>query len=234
MGDFVNTYELIGDQALTDGLIDGTLTELKDDRLTSVRTRMFQYNKSLVSIDCPNVTNIGYQSFDTATALKSVRFSNATYIDTAGFAACTSLTDVDLPLLAGTNQNILRGCTSLVKVKFPNLSAAQGGILYGCTSLAIVDFGNRFGYFNNHNNLDGCTSLTALIFRASSIVSTGYSTNIQNSGITAGTCYIYVPRTLVDSYKAATNWSNYANQFRAIEDYTVDGTTMGDFDETKI
>lgn len=39
---------------------------------------------------------------------------------------------------------------------------------------------------------------------------------------------------LVDSYKAATNWSTYADQIRALEDYTVDGTTTGALDETKI
>ena len=34
--------------------------------------------------------------------------------------------------------------------------------------------------------------------------------------------------------QAATNWSTYAAQFRALEDYTVDGTTTGELDETKI
>jgi hypothetical protein len=32
-------------------------------------------------------------------------------------------------------------------------------------------------------------------------------------------CYIYVPRDLVDSYKSASNWSKFASQIRAIEDY---------------
>ena len=39
------------------------------------------------------------------------------------------------------------------------------------------------------------------------------------SPIASGTGYIYVPAALVDSYKAASNWSTYANQIRAIEDY---------------
>ena len=52
--------------------------------------------------------------------------------------------------------------------------------------------------------------------------------------------YIYVPRTMADGsdglerYKAATNWSRYASQFRALEDYTVDGTVTGELDESKI
>jgi hypothetical protein len=46
--------------------------------------------------------------------------------------------------------------------------------------------------------------------------------------------YIYVPRALVDTYKVATNWVTYADQFRALEDYTVDGTITGELDESKI
>jgi hypothetical protein len=41
----------------------------------------------------------------------------------------------------------------------------------------------------------------------------------NNTPIKSGTGYIYVPATLIDSYKSATNWSTYAAQFRAIEDY---------------
>jgi hypothetical protein len=31
--------------------------------------------------------------------------------------------------------------------------------------------------------------------------------------------YIYVPKALIEDYKVATNWSTFADQFRAIEDY---------------
>ena len=34
-----------------------------------------------------------------------------------------------------------------------------------------------------------------------------------------GTGYIYVPRALLNDYKTAENWSTYAAQIRAIEDY---------------
>jgi hypothetical protein len=58
--------------------------------------------------------------------------------------------------------------------------------------------------------------------------------SFDSSSIAKGTGYVYVPRSLVDSYKSATNWSTYANQFRALEDYTVDGTITGELDESKI
>ena len=42
---------------------------------------------------------------------------------------------------------------------------------------------------------------------------------LSSTPIKYGAGYIYVPATLVDTYKAATNWSTYANKIRAIEDY---------------
>ena len=40
--------------------------------------------------------------------------------------------------------------------------------------------------------------------------------------------YIYVPRALVDSYKATVAWSSNKDKFRALEDWTIDGTITGE------
>ena len=49
-----------------------------------------------------------------------------------------------------------------------------------------------------------------------------------------GTCYIYVPSSLIEQYKSDREWSKITNQIRALEDYTVDGTITGELDERKI
>lgn len=40
-----------------------------------------------------------------------------------------------------------------------------------------------------------------------------------DSRLKSGDCYIYVSKALIEQYKVATNWAQYADQFRAIEDY---------------
>ena len=55
----------------------------------------------------------------------------------------------------------------------------------------------------------------------------------DSTPIKSGNGYIYVPFALIEQYKAATNWSTYAAQFRALEDYTVDGTITGGLDPAK-
>ena len=102
-----------------------------------------------------------------------------------------------------------------------------------CSNLTSVDFpiatsigGSAFQY---------CSKLTSLILRKSDTICTLSNANsFYNTLIESGTGYIYVPRALVDSYKAASKWSTYANQFRALEDYTVDGTITGALDSSKI
>ena len=46
--------------------------------------------------------------------------------------------------------------------------------------------------------------------------------------------YFYVRSALVEEFKTATNWSAYADMFRVLEDYTVDGTATGELDMSKI
>ena len=82
-----------------------------------------------------------------------------------------------------------------------------------------------------------CTSLTTLVIRASNMVAAGndaLSAMLKNTPIANGKGYIYVPASLVEAYKSAENWSSVAASFRALEDYTVDGTVTGELAESKI
>lgn len=102
----------------------------------------------------------------------------------------------------------------------------------GCSALITVNLPNVTSIGNN--SFHTCSNLSALILQSSTMcelkdINAFYSASIQNKK-----GYIYVPKALVDSYKTATRWSTYASQFRAIEDYTVDGTITGELDETKI
>ena len=67
----------------------------------------------------------------------------------------------------------------------------------------------------------GCSKLTTLILRSETMCTLSNTNAFSSTPIESGTGYIYVPRALVDSYKAASNWSTYANQIRAIEDYPL-------------
>ena len=157
------------------------------------------------TVDFPKATSIGYSAFNSCNILTTVNLPAATSIDGSAFSSCTALTTVDLPATTLIGSQCFSSCVKLTTV---DLQAA-------------TQIGNYA--FN------GCTALKALIIRTGQVCSL-YS----GLGYDTDSCYIYVPRALVNDYKAATNWAQYADKFRALEDYTVDGTTTGELDTTKI
>lgn len=122
---------------------------------------------------------------------------------------------------------------NIPKVEFSVVSQVKNYTFYMCTNLKIADFANvsAIGTFSFRK----CESLVALILRKQDVVcSLGNANSLLETPIENGTGFIYVPKSLIDTYKAAPKWVNYANQFRALEDYTVDGTITGALDESKI
>lgn len=71
-----------------------------------------------------------------------------------------------------------------------------------------VDLGTYMTFAYDYN-------LKTFIFRSPELVPLA-SPGLLN---TSGRPYIYVPASLVDEYKNATNWATYSNYIRAIEDY---------------
>ena len=107
--------------------------------------------------------------------------------------------------------------SSLIEANLPNCTFVNRYGFYYCYALVIADFANllkiediAFGY---------CSELTTLILRSGSMVVLTSTNAFSFTPIANGTGYIYVPAALVDTYKANSNWSVYANQIRAIEDY---------------
>lgn len=87
---------------------------------------------------------------------------------------------------------------------------------YHHTTLQMVDLSVCTEIYNE--SFSGCESLSKLIIRTQSVCSLKNTGALKGSGIDLGTGYVYVPDDLVDSYKAANNWSTYATQIRPISE----------------
>ena len=102
-----------------------------------------------------------------------------------------------------------------------------------CSALATADFPKATS-IGNGAFVWSAKLKTLILRKASSVCTASGSAIFSSTPIASGTGYIYVPSALIEQYKVAENWSTYAAQFRALEDYTVDGTTTGALDESKI
>ena len=67
--------------------------------------------------------------------------------------------------------------------------------------------------------MSNASNVTALILRGVTSVPTISSTTFNSTAVKSGNCYVYVPKALEATFKVASNWSTYASQIRAIEDY---------------
>ena len=111
----------------------------------------------------------------------------------------------------------LSGCTKLTSVVLPAVTTTDGNSMVGCSALTKADFSNlqniRYSTFYSNKKL------VTLIIRTQVVAKLENTSAFKDTPIVSGTGYVYVPSVLVNSYKSATNWSTYADQIRAIEDY---------------
>jgi hypothetical protein len=130
----------------------------------------------------------------------------------------TNLVTVNLPNVTSLGAYAFYQCSNLKTVKLPKLTTISTQTWYMCQKLEYADCGQLNSI--PAQTFASSTVLTALILRKTSSICTLSNANaVSGSGIGKGTGYVYVPKSLIGTYKIATNWSTFATQFRAIEDY---------------
>ena len=198
----------------------------------------------ITSVSAPNVQSIGPSAFFGCSMLTSVSAPNVQSIGQSAFYGCTKLKEADFPRLKIGANYIFYNANKLKSFNAPLLPMVYRQIHSMNSVLKTADYAKATSIALQA--FEYCYSLTALILRSETLCNlenvTAFNQCMHVLGIQNATFnptgakdgYIYVPSALLDSYKTATNWTTYASQFRALEDYTVDGTINGELDESKI
>ena len=135
-----------------------------------------------------------------------------TKISGSTFSHCESMTSVTIPnSVTSIGDSSFSWCKGLTTVTIPNSVESIGQYtFYVCSSLTNVNIGS------------GVTSIGAYAFsdvknaNITILATTPPTLGSSGFGYTFNKIQIYVPAESVDAYKAATNWSTYANQIQAI------------------
>ena len=187
------------------------------------------------TVIAPNVETIDYRSFYNS-SFKRMEFPKCHTIEADGAFynknPVSTLEVVSLPLIGRTQGDCFRGQAKLHTVDIRSATMIDSAAFRGCSALAVLDLPcvvsiATYAFYQTE-------SLKALILRSETLCTLENTNAFTSSAIASGTGYIYVPAALIEDYKVAANWSTYAAKFRALEDYTVDGTTTGALDESKI
>lgn len=167
-----------------------------------VKSHELWLNQTITQLNEPGMTEIGSYQFYGFKALEKAIFPAVITAGMYAFCTCSALREANFPLLESVPERMLRS-TAVEVVDLPK-----------ATSIAALAF--SYSHINT------------LILRSASLCTLANVNAFSGTTLGNGNGYIYVPSALVDTYKAATNWSSYADRIYAIEDYTVDGTVTGE------
>ena len=238
-----------------------SLTSVSFPVCTNINDAAFYYCPSLTSVSFPVCTSIGTSAFYRCTSLTSVSFPVCTRIGGSAFYSCDKLITVNFPSCLTINFDAFGRCCSLTAVSFPACISIGSKAFSYCTSLTTVSFiactsigsyafaycsSLTSAYFGNSTvsktttlfsqAFSNCTKLTNLTLYYPSVatlsnINAFNSTPMSVSTLTGSFGSIYVPASLVDAYKSATNWVTYADRITAIPgsatliNFTIDGVS---------
>jgi hypothetical protein len=143
-----------GDTSVEDGLITRNITNIENDRVTSVGNYAFY--------------------------------------------SCTKLTTVSLQAATSIGSYAFRQCSNLTTASFPAATLIRSGVFYACYNLKSLYLTGSSVCCLSHSNAFSSTPIG------------GYSTSAGTYGA------IYVPTSLLTSYKTATNWTYFSSRFVGI------------------
>ena len=223
----------IGDSAFANCTV---LAKVSFPACTSINNCAFSGCSSLKSITFPLCTNIGQSAFYWCSNLISVSFSQCTNIRPEAFRSCSSLTSVSFPVCYSVGSSAFNACSRLVTANLPACVTIYNSAFYRCSKLTNISVPVCTSI--GTSAFASCTQLTNIILPACLYIGTtafyncGQLTTIELTGsilcslvnsnafsstkITSTTGSIYVPASLVNSYKSATNWTYFSNRIFSI------------------
>ena len=207
--------------AMAQGTISGSYAS---DEVTSVRGYAFVSCANLSGVSLPNCTTIGVASFRDCSALETVNLpSCVTFSGGSFFDGATNLKTINVPNLT-TIENGARtfaNIKGLEEFNAPNLTSittGTGNMFNSCTKLKKVKFPKLGGATLGSSMFSWCSQLKILVLGGNQLNPLGNVNAFSNAGIYSGGFTVYVPDDLVDTYKTATNWSNFASQIKPISE----------------
>ena len=203
---------------------------------TTVNSSAFRNCTSLNQVNLPVCSHIGSDAFYSCSLLSQVSLPMCSYIGASAFYRCYSLNQVNLPVCSHIENNAFYNCKLLNQVNLPVCSYIGNSVFFNCyllsqASLPLCEYigSGAFrtcslqslslpvcSYIGGLAFYD-CSSLSIITIGYSGICSLGDARTFETTQITSSTGSIYVPASLVDSYKSANYWSYFSTQIFPIE-----------------
>jgi hypothetical protein len=197
-----------------DGLIKGTSTSISSD-VSYIRSNAFREYTKLSTVNFPNVESIGSYAFYGSGIAEAI-FISCTEAEPFALANCSNLVCVSLPSLVNASNDVLRDNPALEEVFIPSCQVIGQNAFDNDYNLQYLtlDSATRI----EAKAFSGCGSLVALGLKAPTVCELVDINALEFTPIADYCGFIFVPDELMDAYKSANNWSEYADLFRPLEE----------------
>lgn len=212
------------------------LTNLNTNSVTNMRN-MFSYCQKLSSLNISNFNTSNVTSmngmFTNCWLLESLNLSNfnTSNVEDMGnmFSTCRVLTTLDLSGFVTTKvtsmYQMFNGCYELATLNMSNFNTSNvTNMTYMfsyCYALTTLDLSSFDTTKANTNYMFNNSGIEKLIINRQDVFKMTNINMFNNTPISNGTGYVYVPDNMVETYKSATNWSNYADQIKPMSELEV-------------
>lgn len=188
VGLLIEKAQNAGGEDFFEAYLNHTLTQVRYESTTAFPiTHKFAEQTKLISADFPNLTRTNDYIFSGCTSLVNVNLPKATYVGQCGF----------------------ENCKALEHISFPSATIVYANAFSNATKLKTVDFGTTVN-FARATSFNACSSLDTLVLRGNGVSTLSSISLFASAGAFAADASggtVYVPSALIESYKAATNWS---------------------------
>ena len=148
----------------------------------------------ITGVSLPECRCIGNKAFQYCSSLTQVSLPECRYISDFAFDDCGSLSQISLPECRYIGEAAFQQC-SLSQVSLPKCSYIGNGAFLDCINLMSITIGYSSVCNMNVTDFDA----------------------FEGTYIELGNGSIYVPASLVEAYKADSNWSKYSSKIFPIE-----------------
>ena len=219
-----------------------SLSQVSLSACKNIEARGFNKCEALTDVYAPVLSGLGAYGFAYCSSLVSIELPMCSAVWNNAFASCGSLECVSLPACESLGTQTFVDNHVLSSVYLPECSRLEGWVFYNVSANASIYLPKCEyvdGAFRKCNaqtiELPVCsyigldtfnnTSVKTIVLGYSSVCTLVSSTSqyvvFHPSGHFAdGTGSIYVPASLVDAYKSATNWSIYSSLIFPISEPT--------------
>lgn len=184
----------------------------------SIGAYAFSGCNSIYNVSLPKCRTLGDHVFQYCSKLSSIYLPLCNTIHWGCFSACYSLTSINLPQLTILSSETFHSCFHLENISVPKVAAIWSSALFQCYALSILSLPSCSLIAGSYA-FDYCYNLLSLYLMSTSVVVLSNSNTFNNTpiaGVTTSTggVYgsIYVPASLLASYKAATNWATFSDR----------------------